>query len=137
MGRGEIALGSQYLRFVKGVVDAQDLSLNVSREIQQQDRQIRAIRRRLTKKVLSMIKDLHSERPQDYRTVWTQFGKVLEEGLLSELEPGNTAGNCLVRLDERHGCGATASIMVTAHTYADVYDSDLDRVANALDGLGG
>src|SRR3546814_20319306 len=45
-----------YLRFVRGVVDAQDLSLNVSREILQQDRQIAAIRRRLTKKVLSTIK---------------------------------------------------------------------------------
>lgn len=45
----------EYLRFVKGVVDAQDMSLNVSREILQQDRQIKAIRRRLTKKVLSTI----------------------------------------------------------------------------------
>ena len=64
----------EYLRFVKGVVDAQDMSLNVSREILQQDRQIKAVRRRLTKKVLSTIKDLQSERPEDYRTFWTQFG---------------------------------------------------------------
>jgi molecular chaperone HtpG len=76
----------EYLRFVKGVVDAQDMSLNVSREILQQDRQIKAIRRRLTKKVLSTIKDLQSERPEDYRTLWTQFGKVLKEGLLSDLD---------------------------------------------------
>jgi molecular chaperone HtpG len=75
-----------YLRFVKGVVDAQDLSLNVSREILQQDRQINAIRRRLTKKVLSTIKDLQSERPDDYRTFWTQFGRVLKEGLLSDFD---------------------------------------------------
>ncbi|HTY31644.1 molecular chaperone HtpG [Mycobacterium sp.] len=76
----------EYLRFVKGVVDAQDLSLNVSREILQQDRQIKAIRRRLTKKVLSTIKDLQSERPDDYRTFWTQFGRVLKEGLLSDFD---------------------------------------------------
>ena len=50
----------RYLRFVKGVVDAEDMSLNVSREILQQDRQVTAIRRRLTKKVLSTIKDLQS-----------------------------------------------------------------------------
>ncbi len=75
-----------YLRFVKGVVDAQDMSLNVSREILQQDRQIKAIRRRLTKKVLSTIKDLQSERPQDYRTLWTQFGRVLKEGLMSDVD---------------------------------------------------
>jgi molecular chaperone HtpG len=76
----------QYLRFVKGVVDAQDMSLNVSREILQQDRQVKAISRRLTKKVLSTVKDLQSERPQDYRTFWTQFGKVLKEGLMSDFD---------------------------------------------------
>jgi molecular chaperone HtpG len=76
----------KYLRFVKGVVDAQDLSLNVSREILQQDRQIKAIRRRLTKKVLSTIKELQSERPDDYRTLWTQFGRALKEGLLSDAD---------------------------------------------------
>src|SRR6201997_77837 len=65
----------RYLRFIKGVVDAQDMSLNVSREILQQDRQINAIRRRLSKKVLSTIKDLQTERPEDYRTFWTQFGR--------------------------------------------------------------
>jgi molecular chaperone HtpG len=80
----------EYLRFVKGVVDAQDLSLNVSREILQQDRQINAIRRRLTKKVLSTIKELQSERPEDYRTFWTQFGRVLKEGLLSDVDNQET-----------------------------------------------
>jgi len=75
-----------YLRFIKGVVDAQDMSLNVSREILQQDRQINAIRRRLTKKVLTTIKDLQSDRPEDYRTFWTQFGRVLKEGLISDFD---------------------------------------------------
>ncbi|QZT63775.1 molecular chaperone HtpG, partial [Mycolicibacterium austroafricanum] len=76
----------EYLRFVKGVVDAADMSLNVSREILQQDRQINAIRRRLTKKVLSTIKELQSGRPEDYRTFWTQFGRVVKEGLLSDFD---------------------------------------------------
>lgn len=80
----------EYLRFVKGVVDAQDMSLNVSREILQQDRQIKAIRRRLTKKVLATIKDLQSERPDDYRTFWTQFGRVVKEGLLSDFDNQET-----------------------------------------------
>jgi molecular chaperone HtpG len=79
-----------YLRFIKGVVDAQDMSLNVSREILQQDRQIKAIRRRLTKKVLSTIKDLQSDRPEDYRTFWAQFGKVLKEGLMSDHDNRDT-----------------------------------------------
>ena len=75
-----------YLRFVKGVVDAQDMSLNVSREILQQDRQIKVIRRSLTKKVLSAIKDLQANRPEDYQTFWTQFGRVFKEGLLSDVD---------------------------------------------------
>jgi molecular chaperone HtpG len=80
----------RYLRFIKGVVDAQDLSLNVSREILQQDRQITAIRRRLTKKVLSTIKDLQSQRPEDYRTFWGQFGMVLKEGLMRDFDNQET-----------------------------------------------
>jgi molecular chaperone HtpG len=80
----------RYLRFVKGVVDAQDLSLNVSREILQQDRQINAIRRRLTKKVLSTIKELQTERPDDYRTFWGEFGKVLKEGLMRDFDNQET-----------------------------------------------
>ncbi len=80
----------RYLRFIKGVVDAQDLSLNVSREILQKDRQINAIRRRLTKKVLSTIKELQSERPDDYRTFWSQFGTVLKEGLMRDFDNQET-----------------------------------------------
>ncbi|MCW3844033.1 molecular chaperone HtpG [Micromonospora yasonensis] len=79
------ALMPNYLRFVKGVVDAHDLSLNISREILQQDRQIRAVRRRLVKKVLATLKDLSAEA---YRTFWTEFGAVVKEGLLED--PDNT-----------------------------------------------
>jgi molecular chaperone HtpG len=76
----------EYLRFVKGVVDAQDMSLNVSREILQQNRQIKVIRRSLTKKVLSAIKDLQSDRQDAYQTFWTQFGRVFKEGLISDAD---------------------------------------------------
>ncbi|MFI2647775.1 molecular chaperone HtpG [Micromonospora fulviviridis] len=79
------ALMPNYLRFVKGVVDAHDLSLNISREILQQDRQIRAVRRRLVKKVLATLKELSAE---SYRTFWGEFGAVVKEGLLED--PDNT-----------------------------------------------
>ncbi|MBU8547830.1 molecular chaperone HtpG [Streptomyces sp. Babs14] len=75
-----------YLRFVKGVVDAQDLSLNVSREILQQDRHIRMIQRRLTKKVLATVKDLRTAAPERYATFWREFGPVLKEGLVTDSE---------------------------------------------------
>ncbi|MEV7075105.1 molecular chaperone HtpG [Streptomyces sp. NPDC093990] len=78
------ALLPPYLRFVKGVVDAQDLSLNVSREILQQDRHIRMIQRRLTKKVLSSVKEMRAKDPEKYATFWREFGSVLKEGLLGD-----------------------------------------------------
>jgi len=71
----------EYLRFVKGVVDAQDLSLNVSREILQRDRQIQLIRKRLVRKVLSTIKALPEEK---YQTFWSEFSRVMKEGLVSD-----------------------------------------------------
>ncbi|MFD5825468.1 molecular chaperone HtpG [Lentzea sp. NPDC060358] len=74
----------EYLRFVKGVVDAADLSLNVSREILQQDRQIQLMRRRLVKKVLSSVKSLMTARPDDYAKFWGEVGAALKEGLLSD-----------------------------------------------------
>ncbi|GAB2566135.1 chaperone protein HtpG [Paractinoplanes abujensis] len=73
-----------YLRFVKGVVDAADLSLNISREILQQDRHIQMIRRRLVKKVLSTIKDLLNNNPEKYATFWREFGRAVKEGLLND-----------------------------------------------------
>jgi molecular chaperone HtpG len=80
------ALMPDYLRFIKGVVDAQDLSLNVSREILQQDRQIQLMRRRLVKKVLSTVKDMMAANPGRYTTFWTQFGRAVKEGLLSDTD---------------------------------------------------
>ncbi|MEW2518937.1 molecular chaperone HtpG [Actinacidiphila alni] len=80
-----------YLRFVKGVVDAQDLSLNVSREILQQDRQIQLMHRRLAKKVLATVKDLQAaEDGTRYATFWREFGRVVKEGLLSDMENRET-----------------------------------------------
>ncbi|MEU4804009.1 molecular chaperone HtpG [Actinosynnema sp. NPDC023587] len=76
----------EYLRFVKGVVDAQDLSLNVSREILQQDRQIQLMRRRLVKKVLGTVKTMMADKPDAYRTFWREFGAVVKEGLIADTE---------------------------------------------------
>nr|MBC8186788.1 molecular chaperone HtpG [Pseudomonadota bacterium] len=71
-----------WLRFVRGVVDAEDLSLNVSREMLQQDRQIQTIRKHLVKKVVDRLKTLAKEDPGQYQTFWFEFGPVVKEGLL-------------------------------------------------------
>ncbi|WP_028205760.1 molecular chaperone HtpG [Paraburkholderia nodosa] len=79
-----------YLRFVKGVVDSSDLPLNVSREILQESRDVKAIRDGVTKRVLSMLEEMANavmdaeaseEDKAKYTTLWTEFGQVLKEGI--------------------------------------------------------
>jgi len=69
-----------YLRFVRGVVDSNDLSLNVSRELLQQDETVDAIRSALTKRVLDMLAKLSKDDPDQYQSFWNEFGRVLKEG---------------------------------------------------------
>jgi molecular chaperone HtpG len=70
-----------YLRFVRGVVDSSDLPLNVSREILQESRDVKAIREGCTKRVLSLLEDLAENRKDDYAKFWSEFGQVLKEGI--------------------------------------------------------
>lgn len=70
----------QYLRFVKGVIDAPDLPLNVSRELLQDYGPVQKIRAALTKRVLQMLKKLSNDEEQ-YKAFWSQFGQVLKEGI--------------------------------------------------------
>ncbi|MBY0577011.1 MAG: molecular chaperone HtpG [Gallionellaceae bacterium] len=71
----------QYMRFVRGVVDSNDLPLNVSREILQESKDIEAIRAGCTKKVLAMLEDMATNDKDKYAKFWEQFGKVLKEGV--------------------------------------------------------
>ncbi|MBC8144990.1 MAG: molecular chaperone HtpG, partial [bacterium] len=75
-----------YLRFLKGVVDAEDLPLNISREILQENRQIRMIRNRIARKTLDALADtLRTDRAK-YLTFWKEFGAVLKEGIFQDHE---------------------------------------------------
>jgi len=75
------ALLPVYLRFVKGVIDSADLPLNVSRELLQESRDVKAIREGSTKKVLSMLEDVAENQKDKYAAFWEQFGSVLKEGI--------------------------------------------------------
>ncbi len=75
------ALMPVYLRFVKGVIDSADLPLNVSRELLQESRDVKAIRDGSTKKVLSMLEDVAENQKETYAAFWEQFGTVLKEGI--------------------------------------------------------
>ncbi|MGQ9862830.1 MAG: molecular chaperone HtpG [Thiobacillaceae bacterium] len=76
-----------YLRFMRGVIDAADLPLNVSREILQQTRDMEMIRAGCVKKALDLLEDLASNQPEKYAQVWQHFGIVLKEGVAED--PGN------------------------------------------------
>jgi molecular chaperone HtpG len=73
-----------YLRFVRGLVDTNDLPLNVSREILQSNRTVEKIKSALVKRVLDMLDDLVEKRPEDYAGFWKAFGSVLKEGVIED-----------------------------------------------------
>ncbi len=84
----------RYLRFVRGVVDSNDLPLNVSREILQESRDVEAIKSGCVKRVLSLLEDLAANQKDKYATFWTTFGRALKEGFAED--PG--AGDKLAKL---------------------------------------
>ncbi|HEY8519590.1 MAG TPA: molecular chaperone HtpG [Gammaproteobacteria bacterium] len=73
-----------YLRFIRGVVDSSDLSLNVSRELIQQDQNVVSMRNALTRRALDMLERLASEDAEKYARFWKEFGAVLKEGLAED-----------------------------------------------------
>ncbi|CAP44687.1 molecular chaperone HtpG [Bordetella petrii] len=98
-----------YLRFVRGVIDSADLPLNVSREILQESRDVRAIREGSAKRVLSLLEDLAENKAEDYAAFWNEFGQVLKEGT------GEDAGNLeriakLLRFASTHSGDAAQTV---------------------------
>lgn len=76
----------EYLRFVRGIVDSEDLPLNVSREMLQNNPVIDKIRKTLVNKILGKLKEMAEKEPDDYKTFWNEFGPVLKEGLHTDFE---------------------------------------------------
>lgn len=99
-----------FLRFVRGVVDSNDLSLNVSRELLQQDAHVEAIRSALTKRVLDMISKLaNDEDPEKYQAFWNEFGTVMKEGPAEDsVNKDKIAG--LLRFASTHTGEATQNV---------------------------
>ena len=106
------ALMPTYLRFVKGVVDSSDLPLNVSRELLQESRAVKAIREGNTRRVLSMIEDLAANEADKFSAFYAEFGAVLKEGL------GEDAAN-LARLAKllRFASSSTDTVSVSLSDY--------------------
>ncbi|OQS39245.1 molecular chaperone HtpG [Chromobacterium haemolyticum] len=123
-----------YLRFVRGVIDSNDLPLNVSREILQESKDIDAIRNGCVKKVLGLLEDLAANQPEKYAEFWQEFGQVLKEGVGEDMankeriakllrfvstgsegvEPAVTLGDYVARMKE----GQDKIYYITADTLA-------------------
>lgn len=98
-----------YLRFVRGVIDSQDLPLNVSREILQSSKDIDAIRSGSTKKVLSLIEDIAQNDVAGYVNFWKEFGNVLKEGIIEDYSNKDRIAK-LLRFNSTHINDATQSV---------------------------
>ncbi len=104
------AILPQWLRFVRGLVDSDDLPLNVSRELLQESTTLKTIKKQVTKRVLDLLDEIATDKPEEYKAVWTSFGRILKEGLAVDPEWNErlakltrwptTAGEDLVSLDE-------------------------------------
>ncbi|MCY1035151.1 molecular chaperone HtpG [Corallococcus sp. BB11-1] len=97
----------QWLRFVRGVIDSDDLPLNVSREMLQDSAVVRAIRKHVVKKSLDLLEKMAKDKPDDYRTFWESFGTVVKEGLTLETEYREKLG-ALVRYESSREEGLTS-----------------------------
>jgi molecular chaperone HtpG len=85
----------RYLRFVRGVIDSNDLPLNVSREILQNNKIIDSIRSGSVKKVLGLLSDMADKEPEQYQQFWDEFGKVIKEGPAEDFANKDTTAKLL------------------------------------------
>ena len=98
-----------YLRFVRGVIDSNDLPLNVSREILQHSKIIESIKAGAVKKVLGLLKDMASNEPDKYATFWKEFGRALKEGV-AEDSANKEALAKLLRFSSTFSTGETEDV---------------------------
>ncbi|MGI9061467.1 MAG: molecular chaperone HtpG [Ktedonobacteraceae bacterium] len=104
----------RYLRFVRGIIDSNDLPLNVSREILQQNRLIDSMRSSATKKVLGMLTDLATNNQEKYATFWQEFGRVLKEGILEDAANRETIAK-LLRFASTHSSTETQDVSLETY----------------------
>ncbi|MGA0334054.1 MAG: molecular chaperone HtpG [Kiritimatiellia bacterium] len=99
-----------YLRFVKGVVDSSDLSLNVSREILQNNPLVRRIGKNVTSKILSTLKTKQEKEPEAYEAFWKEFGRVVKEGMHTDYANKEKISHLLQFESSKTEAGKTISL---------------------------
>jgi molecular chaperone HtpG len=126
-----------YLRFIKGIVDSNDLSLNVSREILQQDKTVNSLKSALSKRALDMLEKLAKDEPEKYQTFWNAFGNVLKEGPAEDFSNREAIAK-LLRFATTHNSEATQNISLTDYVarmkpdQKEIYYIAADSHQNAL-----
>jgi molecular chaperone HtpG len=113
-----------YLRFVKGVIDSNDLPLNVSREILQQDERVTSIRNAVTKRVLTMLGDMAKKKPEQYQEFWDEFGEVLKEGAGEDFANRESLTKLLRFASTKSDDGAKKSVSLDQYLARKVEDQD-------------
>ena len=103
------ALMPNYLRFVKGVIDSQDLPLNVSREILQSDRDIGKIKARAVKRILDELSRIAKNEKEEYQSFWGEFGQVIKEGVVEDV-PNKDKITPLLRFASTHNNDAEQNV---------------------------
>ena len=98
-----------YLRFVRGLIDSNDLPLNISREILQHSRDVEAIRNAAVKRVLGLLEELAENEPEKYADFWREFGRVLKEGVGEDIGNQERLGK-LLRFASTHRNSAEQSV---------------------------
>jgi molecular chaperone HtpG len=113
-----------YLRFVKGVIDSNDLPLNVSREILQQDERVTSIRNAVTKRVLTMLGDMAKKKPEQYQEFWDEFGEVLKEGAGEDFANRESLTKLLRFASTKSDDGAKKSVSLDQYLARKVEDQE-------------
>lgn len=114
-----------YLRFVKGVLDSNDLPLNISREILQNNKVVDNLRSAVTKRVLGMLEKMQQDEPEQYKTFWQEFGRVLKEGVVEDFVNKEQVAK-LLRFSSTHTDQAEAT--VTLSDYISRMKSEQDKI---------
>ena len=103
-----------YLRFVKGLLDSNDLPLNVSREILQDNKVTQAIRKGCTSRVLKMLDRMGKNKPEEYQSFWNEFGKVLKEGPAEDVSNKEAIAK-LLRFSSTHTDESTENVSLAQY----------------------
>lgn len=119
------AILPQWLRFARGLVDSDDLPLNVSREILQESSTLRTIKKTVTRRVVDLLDETAKDKPEDYTTLWSTFGRILKEGLVVD---GGEWKERIAKLTRWSSTASAAGELVSLEQYVERMKEGQDAI---------